>query len=63
MNKLRDLGIYEKLARDSGSRPPLPDPVMREFLKQHLTEKQNGCLQSVRLQEVVAQEKWSLGES
>ena len=28
MNKLRDSGIYEKLARDSGSRPPLPDPEM-----------------------------------
>ena len=26
MNKLRDSGIYEKLARDSGSRPPVPDP-------------------------------------
>ena len=26
MNNLRDSGIYEKLARDSGSRPPLPDP-------------------------------------
>ena len=26
MNKLCDSGIYEKLARDSGSRPPLPDP-------------------------------------
>ena len=36
---------------------------MREFLKQYLTEKQNGCLQSGRLQEVVAYEKWSLGES
>ena len=28
MNKLRDSGIYEKLARDSGSRSPLPDPVL-----------------------------------
>ena len=28
MNKLRDSGIYEKLVRDSGSRPPLPDPVI-----------------------------------
>ena len=27
MNDLRDSGIYEKLVRDSGSRPPLPDPV------------------------------------
>ena len=27
MNRLRDSGIYEKLARDSGSRPPLPHPV------------------------------------
>ena len=27
VNKLRDSGIYEKLVRDSGSRPPLPDPV------------------------------------
>ena len=27
MNKLRDSGIYRKLARDSGSRPLLPDPV------------------------------------
>ena len=28
-----------------------------------LTEKQNGYLQSGRLREVVAYEKWSLGES
>ena len=34
MNKLRDSGIYEKLARDSGSRPPLPDPVGTLGLKQ-----------------------------
>ena len=26
MNKLRDSGIYEKLVRDSGSRPPPPPP-------------------------------------
>ena len=26
MNKIRDSGIYGKLACDSGSRPPLPDP-------------------------------------
>ena len=32
---------------------------MREFLKQHLTEKQNGYLQSGRLQEVFAYERWS----
>ena len=35
----------------------------REFLKQYLTEKQNGYLQSGRLRKVVAYEKWSLGES
>ena len=29
MNKLHDLGIYEKLVCDSGSRPPLPGPVKR----------------------------------
>ena len=29
----------------------------------YLTEKQNGCLQSGRLREVVAYEKWSQGES
>ena len=27
MNDLRDSGICKKLVRDSGSRPPLPDPV------------------------------------
>ena len=27
MNKLRDSGFYEKLARDLGSRPSLPDPA------------------------------------
>ena len=37
--------------------------LTREFLKQYLTEKQNGYLQSSRLREVVAYEKWSLGES
>ena len=37
--------------------------LTREFLKQYLTEKQNGYLQSGRLREVVAYEKWSLGES
>ena len=37
--------------------------LMREFLKQYLTEKQNGYLQSGRLRKVVAYEKWSLGES
>ena len=37
--------------------------LTREFLKQYLTEKQNGYLQSGRLQEVVAYEKWSLGEN
>ena len=31
MNKLRDSGIDEKLVRDSGSRPPLPDPVLTDF--------------------------------
>ena len=31
--------------------------LMREFLKQYLSEKQNGYLQSVRLREVVAYEK------
>ena len=36
---------------------------MREFLEQYLTEKQNGYLQSGRLWEVVAYEKWSLGKS
>ena len=29
MNKLRDSGIYEKLVRDSGTRPPLPDPARK----------------------------------
>ena len=29
---------------------------MRELLKQYLTEKQNGCLRSGRLREVVAYE-------
>ena len=37
--------------------------LTREFVKQHLTEKQNGYLQCGRLREVVAYEKWSLGES
>ena len=37
--------------------------LTREFLKQYLTEKQNGYLQSGRLREVVAYEKWSLGDS
>ena len=37
--------------------------LRREFLKQYLTEKQNGYFQSGRLREVVADEKWSLGES
>ena len=31
-------------------------------VKQYLTEKQNGYLQSGRSREVVAYEKWSLGE-
>ena len=34
--------------------------LTRELLKQYLTEKQNGCLRSGRLREVVAYEKWSL---
>ena len=34
--------------------------LTRELLKQYLTEKQNGCLRSGRLREVVANEKWSL---
>ena len=34
--------------------------TMRELLEQYLTEKQNGYLQSGRLWEVVAYEKWSL---
>ena len=33
--------------------------LKREFLKQYLTEKQNGYLQSGLLREVVAYEKWS----
>ena len=37
--------------------------LTRELLKEYLTEKQNGYLQSGRLREVVAYEKWSLGES
>ena len=36
--------------------------LTREFLKQYLTEKQNSYLQSGCLREVVAHEKWSLGE-
>ena len=35
MNKLRDSGIYRKLARDSGSRPPLPDPDTSNTKQQH----------------------------
>ena len=35
----------------------------REFLKQYLTEKQNGYLQSGRLREVVAYVRWSLTRS
>ena len=31
MNDLRDSGIYEKLVRDSGSRPPLPDPAIAQW--------------------------------
>ena len=34
--------------------------LTRELLKQHLTEKQNGCLQSGRLRKVVTYKKWSL---
>ena len=34
--------------------------LTREFLKQCLTEQQNGYLLSGRLQEVVAYERWSL---
>ena len=41
----------------------LPEKLSRSFLKQHLTETQNGYLQSGRLREVAAYEKWSLGES
>ena len=37
--------------------------LTREFLKQYLTEKENGYFQSGHLREVVAYEKWSLGES
>ena len=33
--------------------------LTRELLKQYLTEKQNVCLRSGRLREVVAYEKWS----
>ena len=35
-------------------------PLTKELLKQYLTEKQNGCLRSGRLWEVVSYEKWSL---
>ena len=41
MNKLRDSGIYEKLTRDSGSRPSLPDPVL--IIRVSLT-MEVGCL-------------------
>ena len=34
--------------------------LTRELLKQYLTAKQNGCLQSGCLREVVAYEKWLL---
>ena len=34
--------------------------LTRELLQQYLTEKQNGCLRSGHLREVVAYEKWSL---
>ena len=37
--------------------------LTRQFLKQHLTEKQNGYLQRGCLWEVVAYENWLLGES
>ena len=32
MNKLRDLGIYEKLVRDSGSRPPPLFQTLKKIL-------------------------------
>ena len=35
-------------------RGPLERSLTRELLKQSLTEKQNGCLRSGRLREVVA---------
>ena len=34
--------------------------LKREFLKQYLTERQNGYLESGRSREVVAYERWSL---
>ena len=37
--------------------------LTREFLNQYLTEKQNGYLQSGRLQEVLAYKNCALGES
>ena len=37
--------------------------LTKEFLKQYLTEKQNSYLQSGHLQEVIAYEKSTLGES
>ena len=37
--------------------------LTREYLKLYLTEKQNGYLQSGRSREVIAYEKWSIGES
>ena len=38
MNKLRDSGIYEKLVRDSGSRPPLPDPAKMDRSQRDFTD-------------------------
>ena len=51
----RELDIYQGLYRLSATQA-----IMRELLKQYLTEKQNGCLRSGHLWEVVAYEKWSL---
>ena len=34
MNKLRDSGIYEKSARDSGSSTPPPPPLVLTVLKE-----------------------------
>ena len=48
MNKLRDSGIYEKLAPDSGSKPPLPDPVEWKYEKQQTFIRSQECNNQTR---------------
>ena len=63
MCKLRDSGIYEKLVRDSGSRPPLPDPGLGHDyedsnMKKVPPNKKKTCL--IRLPTIPS--KWRLIE-